>query len=209
MAVYQNLQWQVEETIDAPLDRTWAAIDDLSLIPQYHPVVRTVEFPSGVGRRAPGVEYKCIVPTGRRRGWCVEKVIEHVPMRRSTVAFTADSWGLGRLLGDFVTEIAVEPFEGAKTRVTLRGFYTPKGWRGRIINALIIRRAMRKRARDTVRGFKRLLEGPPFPRGLAAEAAATPDSGGRIEAQHGGRGRPVGCLTGPRPVIGARAGSVP
>src|SRR5262245_53047565 len=67
MAVSRNLQWQVEETIDAPLDRTWAAIEDLSLIPQYHPVVRTVEFPSGFGRRAPGVEYKCIVPTGPRR----------------------------------------------------------------------------------------------------------------------------------------------
>jgi hypothetical protein len=174
MAVSRNLQWQVEETIDAPLDRTWAAFDDLSLIPQYHPAVRTVEFPSGIGRRAPGVEYKCIIPTGPRRGWCVEKVIDHVPLRRSTVAFTADSWGLGKLLDDFVTEIEVEPCEGAKTRVTLRGFYTPKGWRGRILNALVIRRAMRKRASDTVRGFKRLLEGRPSPKEMAAEPRYDP-----------------------------------
>ena len=84
-------------------------------------------------------------------------------MRRSTVAFTADSWGLGKLLDDFVTEIDVERSEGSKTRVTPRGFYVPRGWRGRIFNALVIRRARRKRASNTVRGFKRLLEGWPPP----------------------------------------------
>ena len=175
MAVSQHFQWQVEEVVDAALERTWAAFDDLSLIPQYHPVVRDVEFPSGSRRRAPGVEYKCIVPTGPRRGWCIEKVIDHVPLRSSTVAFTADSWGLGKLLDDFVTEIAVEPVEGTKTRVTLRGFYTPRGWRGWVLNALVIRRTMRKRAGDTVRGFKRLLEGQASPKGGAAEPSAAPD----------------------------------
>ena len=138
-------QWQVVGVVDAGLERTWAAFDDLSLIPRYHPVVRDVE-------------YKCIVPTGPGRGWCIEKVIDHVPLRSSTVAFTADSWGLSKLLDDFVTEIAMDPVEGTKTRVTLRGFYTPRGWRGWVMHALVIRRTMRKRARDTIRGFKRLLE---------------------------------------------------
>ena len=183
MAGSQNWQWQVEDVIDAPLERTWAAFEDLSLIPRYHPVVRHVEFASGASRRAPGVKYKCIVPTGPRRGWCVEKVVEHVPLRSSTIAFTADSWGLGKLLDDFVTEIAVEPFEGTKTRVTLRGFYAPVGWRGWLFNALVIRRTMRKRARDTVRGLKRLLEAQASPEGIIAEPAAAPDP-----AAHGASG---------------------
>jgi len=163
MAESRSCQWQVEAVVDAEIGRTWAAFDDLALIPQYHPIVRNVEFPSGSQRRAPGVEYRCIVPTGPQRGWCVEKVIEHVSLRRSTVAFTADSWGLGKLLDDFVTEIAVESVDGTSTRVTLRGFYTPRGLKGRILNMMVIRRTMRKRAGDTIRGFKRLLEKQALP----------------------------------------------
>jgi len=155
----RQLQWQTEAIIEAAIEETWAAIDDLTLIPRYHPVVREVEFPSGVSRREPGVEYKCIIPTGSRRGWCTEKVIDHVPLRCSTVAFTADSWGLGTLIDDFVTEIAVEPAGESRTRVILRGSYIPKGWRGAVLNALFIRRTMKRRATDTIRGFKRLLEG--------------------------------------------------
>ena len=158
MATTRKLQWQAAEIIDASIDRVWEAIEDLSLIPQYHPVVRDVEFPSGGRRRAPGVEYKCIIPTGPRRGWCVEKVVDHVPLQSSTVAFTADSWGLGKLIGEFVTEIAVESVGSSKTHVSLRGYYAPRGWRGWIFNALVIRRTMRRRAIDTMRGFKRLLE---------------------------------------------------
>jgi polyketide cyclase/dehydrase/lipid transport protein len=130
MYVSPNCQWRAEGVVDAVLERTWAAFDDLSLIPQYHPVVHEVEFPLGNRRRAPGVEYKCIIPTGPRPGWCVEKVIDHVPLRSSTVAFMSDSLGLSKLLDDFVTEITVEPVEGTKTRVTLRGFYTPRGGGG-------------------------------------------------------------------------------
>lgn len=161
MAATRHLQWQADLIVDAPLEKTWAVLDDLSLIPNYHPVVRSVEFPSGIRRREPGVEYKCIIPTGRRRGWCVEKVIDHVPLRSSTVAFTDDSWGLSRLVRDFLTEISVEPVGEAKTRVILRGFYTPLGWWGAILNALVIRRNMRKRADDTLRGAKRFLESNP------------------------------------------------
>jgi hypothetical protein len=159
----KQLQWQAEIIIEAPLETIWAAFEDLSLIPSYHPEVQKVEFSSGVTRRGPGVEYKCIVPSGPRRGWCIEKVMEHVPLRSSTVAFTDDSWGLSKLVGDFITEIHVEPLAEAKTRVMLRGFYTTKGWRGYVLNALVIRRTMRKRAQETLRGFKRLLENDALP----------------------------------------------
>lgn len=67
-----------------------------------------MELLSGSARRAPGMSYKCIVPTGRRAGWCVERVIEHVPLQRTTVTFSEDSWGLSRLLADFTTELSVE-----------------------------------------------------------------------------------------------------
>lgn len=163
MALSRRLQWQADILVDAPLERTWAVIDDLSLIPQYHPVVRSVELSSGVRHRVPGVEYKCIVPAGSRRGWCVEKVIESIPQHSTTVAFTDDSWGLSKLIDNFVTEVSVQSSGVLKTQIVFQGFYNPKGWWGAILNALVLRRNMRKRATDTLRGLKRLLENKSSP----------------------------------------------
>lgn len=177
ITVDRNLQWQAEDIFDATIERIWEAFEDLTLIPQYHPVVRDVEFPSGSRRRAAGVEYKCIIPSGPRRGWCVEKVIEHIPLQRSTVAFTSDSWGLVDLVDDFLTEVTMECVHGRKTRVTLRGYYSPRGWRGRLFNVLVVRRTMRKRACDTIRGLKHLLEGQTSLNG-GAEPSAAPDPAG-------------------------------
>jgi hypothetical protein len=118
-----------------------------------------VELLSGSARRAPGVSYKCVVPSGKRAGWCVERVIEHVPLERTTVAFPEDSWGLSRLLGDFTTELSVAP-AGApdRTRVQLAAHYVPQGWRARILNRLGLRWVMRRRARQTLGRLGKLIE---------------------------------------------------
>jgi hypothetical protein len=152
-------QWQADLIIDAPLEAIWNAIEDLSLIPHYHPSVRQVEFSPESARRAPGAEYKCVVPDGLERGWCVEKVIDHVPLQRSTTTFTADSWGLSELIDDFVTEVEVETVDASKTRVIFKASYKPRGWRGEMLNATVLRENMRRRAIATLEGLKRLLEG--------------------------------------------------
>jgi uncharacterized membrane protein len=154
-----RLQWQVRVEVHAPLVEVWEAIEDVSLIPLYHPEVRQVELLSGSSRRAPGMSYKCIVPSGKRAGWCVEQVIEHVPLERTTVAFPSDSWGLSRLLGDFTTELSVAP-AGApdRTRVLLAARYRPQGWRSRVLNCLGLRWVMRRRARQTLERLRHLIE---------------------------------------------------
>ena len=67
----KRLQWTVEVRVHAPVEKVWEAVEDLTLIPQYHPEVRSVECLSGQTRRAPGVTNKCVIPEGRK-GWCVE-----------------------------------------------------------------------------------------------------------------------------------------
>ena len=151
-------QWEVEIHINAPLAKVWDAIEDLSLIPQYHPVVRNVEYMSGQTRRAPGVAYKCIVPEGKQKGWCVERVVEHIPNRRTTVAFSEDSWGMGRMFNDFLAETTVEPRGDDTTLVQLKAQYSPRGVRMRLMHSLFMRRMMRKRARLTLEGLKQIVE---------------------------------------------------
>ena len=154
----ENAQWQVEVQIKATIARVWDAIDDLSLIPAYHPVVRKVEYLSGQTRRAAGVAYRCVVPDGHRAGWCVEQVIEHVPGQRMTVSFPEDSWGLSRMFDRFTAETTVGATDDATTRVRITASYHPKSFMMRIMNALVLRHIMRKRARLTLEGLKRLLE---------------------------------------------------
>ncbi len=151
-------QWEIAIRIDAPVATVWDAIEDLTLIPQFHPIVRSVEYVSGQTRRAPGVAYKCVVPEGRRKGWCVERVVEHIPNRKTSVAFGEDSWGLSRMFRDFLAETTVEPEEANTTLLQLQVFYQPTGLRARVLNLLVMRWIMRKRAMLTLQGFKRLIE---------------------------------------------------
>jgi uncharacterized membrane protein len=152
----RQLQWAVEIRIESPVEKVWETGQDLSLIPKYHPDVRSVEFISGGTRRAPGVEYKCIVPEGRK-GWCVERVVENIPNQKMSVEFPEDSWGLSRLFEDFLAEVTLAPEDGA-TRLQLEAFYRPKSLQIRIMNALVMRRVMRKRAMLTLEGLKALVE---------------------------------------------------
>lgn len=157
-------QWQAEVVVRAALADVWNAVDDISLIPEYHPEVRHVEFLSGQARRAKGVRYKCVVTEGRK-GWCVEEVVAHQPFERTTVAFPEDSWGISRRLADFLTEISVAPTHNGETLLRLRAWYRPRGWLMRLANPLLMRRMMRKRAVRTLEGLKRLVErrGQPGP----------------------------------------------
>jgi uncharacterized protein YndB with AHSA1/START domain len=150
-------QWAIEIRINAPVEKVWEATQDLTLIPKYHPDVRSVEFVSGATRRAVGIEYKCIVPEGRK-GWCVERVIENIPNQKMSVAFPEDSWGLSKMFDDFLTELTFAPEVGGATRVRLEAFYVPKSLKVRVMNALVMRRMMRQRALLTLEGAKRLIE---------------------------------------------------
>lgn len=171
-------QWNVEVRIEAPVARVWDAIEDLSIIPRYHPVVGSVEYVSGQTRRAPGVAYKCVVPEGRMKGWCVERVVEHVPLRRTTVAFSDDSWGLSRMFDAFLAETTVEAQGDDATVVRIEASYRPRGFRMRLMHSLFMRRMMRKRAMLTLEGLKRLIEaGRPYQTGPGTPARPRPPCG--------------------------------
>lgn len=157
VAVTGRPQWESVLTVTAPLGDVWAVVDDLSLIPDYHPEVRNVQFLSGESRRREGVRYKCVVLEGRK-GWSIEEVIEHVPYAYTKSATPEDSRGPGRSFDGLVTEISVEPEGSSATVVTIRAWYRPRGAYGRLANPLFLRRAMRRRAARTLEGLKTLVE---------------------------------------------------
>ena len=151
------LQWQTTLAVDAPPERVWAVVDDITRIPEYHPDVRSVELLSGTRTRAAGVRYRCNVPEGRK-GSCVEEVTEYVPGSRFVTAFPEDTWGLSEQLANFTVEAAVASDAPGKAVLTLRAFYQPRGLITRLLNRVFMRRLMAKRAQETLAGIKRLVE---------------------------------------------------
>ena len=119
----KKLQWEVKVIINAPVEKVWDATQNISLIPTYHPEVEKVELLSGNDKRAPGVEYKCIIPEGKpRSGSCVEKVIENVKYEKTTILAVEDTWGLSKMLKDYVTEVTFEKKDKNTTILHFLGY---------------------------------------------------------------------------------------
>ena len=152
-----RFQWRTSITVRASRERVWAIVDDLSLIPQYHPEVRKVDVLSGQGTRALGVKYECTIPQGRR-GSCVEEVVDYVPGERTATAFPEDTWGMSTMFAGFVVETILLPHGEGETVLLLEAYYEPIGWKTRLLNVLLLRRLMARRALRTIEGIKHLAE---------------------------------------------------
>lgn len=154
----KKFQWKVQITINAPVEKVWDATEDISSIPEIHPDVKSVKFISDQARRAPGVEYMCVVPDGPRKGSCVEKVVEHIKYKKTSTESVQDSWGLSDMLIDFITDLNFESIDKNTTLVSMIGYYKTKGIKMKFINAFFIRRTMRKRGKAVLIGYKNLIE---------------------------------------------------
>src|SRR5262249_9077045 len=96
-----RFQWRTSLRIRASRERLCAIVDDISLIPKYHAEVGKVDLLSGQSTRATGVKYRCTILEGRK-GSCVEEVVDYVPGGRFATAFSEDTWGISKMLRDFV-----------------------------------------------------------------------------------------------------------
>ena len=129
------------------------------MISAYHPEVKKVELLSGDAKRAPGVDYKCIIPEGKpRSGSCVERVIENVKYENTTILAVEDTWGLSEMLKNYITEVTFEKKDETTTILHFLGYYEPIGLKVRIMNTLFLKRIMKKRGKEVLMGVKDLVE---------------------------------------------------
>jgi hypothetical protein len=152
-----TFQSKVRIQITASASRVWEIIDDISLIPKYHPEVGRVDFISGKTKRDVGVRYRCNILKGRK-GTCVEEVIEYVPNRKLSTAMPEDSWGISKMLADFVVDTTVEAVNDTSCILEFVAYYDPIGLWNKILNLLFLRRAFRKRSLSVMEGIKRFAE---------------------------------------------------
>lgn len=153
-----QFQWKATIQVAASSGRVWEIVDDISLIPSYHPEVQKVDLLSGEKKRRVGIKYQCHILEGRR-GTCVEEVVEYVPNERMSTAMGEDSWGISKMLTDFIVDTMVIPHGERSTILQFEAYYNPIGMRNKLLNVLFLRTLMKRRTMKIMKGIKRLAEG--------------------------------------------------
>jgi hypothetical protein len=145
-----------EVIINSPVEAVWAFNMDLTNIPKFHPRVDQVDLLSGKASREAGVAYQCHIKGGKHT--CVEKDIEVIPMERVVTILPEDSFGISKILSDYLVETKLQSLEGIATKVEISHYYSTKTLKARLLNLI----AKRKIARDTqamLHAMKAAIEG--------------------------------------------------
>jgi polyketide cyclase/dehydrase/lipid transport protein len=149
-----------EVVIKAPLRAVWEFNMDLTKIPEFHPRVKKVDLISGKSTRQAGVAYQCHLTDGKHT--CVEKDVEVVPMERIVTILPEDTFGVSKILNDYVVETNLQRVGNLATRVEVSHYYSTKTMKAQLLNLI----AKRKIARDTqtmLNAMKAAIEGESRP----------------------------------------------
>ena len=144
-----------EVVINAPLDRVWEFGMDITRIPAFHPRVVKVELLSGKTRREPGVSYRCHLAGGKHT--CVEKDIEIIPMQKIVTLLPEDTFGISKILPDYVVETTVHRIGQSSTKMEISHYYSTRTLKAKLLN-LVARRKIARDAQATLNGIKAAIE---------------------------------------------------
>jgi hypothetical protein len=141
--------------INAPLEAVWAFSMDIRKIPEFHPRVVKVELLSGKALREPGVSYQCYLSGGKHT--CVEKDIEIVPMEKIVTVLPEDTFGISKILADYVVETTFHRMSDSLTRVEISHYYSTKTLKAKLLN-LIAKRKLARETQDMLIAVRRVIE---------------------------------------------------
>jgi len=141
--------------INAPLEEVWAFSMDLTKIPTFHPRVVKVDLLSGKAQREPGVAYQCHLKGGKHT--CIEKDIEIVPMQKIVTVLPEDTFGISKILSDYVVETTFHRVSDSSTRVEISHYYSTNTLKAKLLN-LIAKWKIASETQDMLEAVKRVIE---------------------------------------------------
>jgi hypothetical protein len=144
-----------EVVINAPLETVWEFGMDITRIPAFHPRVVKGELLSGKARREPGVSYRCHLAGGKHT--CVEKDIEIIPMQKIVTVLPEDTFGISKILPDYVVETTVHRIGQSSTKMEISHYYSTRTLKAKLLN-LVARRKIARDAQATLNGIKAAIE---------------------------------------------------
>lgn len=135
-----KLQARNEAVIDAPVDRIWSIITDISLLHKVNPgVVKATGTMNELNATR-----TCEIVNGGRKGTMTERMIEIAPNKRTVWTIEHDTMGMCEMLNGTRFIFNLERLDEKRTRVISETHYTPANLMAHIMNALMMRRMIGK-----------------------------------------------------------------
>jgi len=141
--------------INAPLEAVWAFSMDIRKIPEFHPRVVKVELLSGKALREPGVSYECYLSGGKHT--CVEKDIEIVPMQKIVTVLPEDTFGISKILPDYLVETMFHRVGQSSTKVEISHYYSTPTLKAKLLN-IVAKRRIASDTKATLNAAKAAIE---------------------------------------------------
>ncbi len=140
------------QTIDAPIEKVFAAWDDFGNIDRFNPAIAKSVLLDGSPATGHGASRQCTLGDGKN--FIRERVIEHVPNKRMVIDIYEGSVPLKTAKGT----LDFEKFGTDRTKVTMRLDFTPKfGLLGKLMIPMM-KPQFAKNVRDMLAGNAAYLE---------------------------------------------------
>ena len=88
---------------------------------------------------------------------CVEKDIEIVPMQRLVTVLPEDTFGISKILPDYVVKTTLHRVGQSSTKIEISHYYSTPTLKAKLLN-LIARRKIARDTQDTLNGMKAAIE---------------------------------------------------
>ena len=149
-----RLQARNEVIINAPVNKIWAIITDINLLPKVNPGVL-----SASGRMdVQGATRTCEFNNRGRKGTMTEKLVELVPEKKTVWTVESDTMGMSKMLKDPRFCFYLEKLGDRKTKVVNESYYQPANVKATIMNSLMMKGKMKQIQAKILSNLKSLSE---------------------------------------------------
>ena len=128
---------------------------NLTKIPEFHPRVFKVDLIDGRQFREAGVSYQCHLSGGKHT--CIEKDIEIVPLEKIVTVLPQDTFGISKVLRDYMVETTFQKLGDSSTKVEISHYYSTPTLKARLLN-LIARGKIARETHATLTAIKAVIE---------------------------------------------------
>ena len=149
-----KLQARNEAIINAPISSVWAIITDINVLHKINPGV--IKASGRMDKQ--GETRTCEMNNKGRKGTMTEKLVELVHEKKTVWAIENDTMGMAKMLKDPRFCFYLEKEGENKTKIVNESYYEPATFAAKIMNALMMKRMMRKIQSQILSNIKVLAE---------------------------------------------------
>lgn len=140
--------------IDAPVEKIYEMITDISLLPKINPGVL-----SAIGKmNEVGSSRHCTIDNRGKEGKMEERCIALMPNQKTVWSLEKDTIGFTKMMRDITFTFTLKSINVASTSVTNETAYTPRNLFARLMNSLMMKGMISKTQQKILLNLKSLAE---------------------------------------------------